>query len=474
MPLLRFFTIVLCLTLFQAHAKSIEQYQHYLPTGTNVAVIVQPVNSSNTLVDYNSQLMMLPASTQKVVTALAATLELGRDYRFQTTFESKGKIQNGALQGDLLARFSGDPSLTRKQITNMVSQLKSKGITRITGSLVVDISIFASHDRPSGWSWNNNTHCYSAPPGAAVIDQNCFYVKLEPTTKSGELIKANVLPGYPVKVSSEARAFAPKAKEARYCEFDIVARDNNQFTLTGCLAQQKQAVTLSFAIQDSSLYAGQVISNELSKAGIKLTGKIKVATQSSGSMPVLASTQSAPLSTLLTTMLKRSDNITADTIFRVLGQRYTGTPGTWRSGAVAIKQILKQKAGIDLQNSIVADGSGLSRQNLISANVMMQILQYIATHDTQLGLINMLPVSGKDGTLLGRKSLKDAGLDGMVYAKTGALSDVYNLAGFIKTKSGKQLAFVQLISGYSPTEGAKKSSLNQFETNLYREIYSSN
>ena len=470
MPLLRIFTIGLSLTLFQAHAKNIEQYQHYLPVGANIAVIVQPVNTDKTFVDYNSRLMMLPASTQKVITALASMLELGKDYRFKTTFESKGKIQNNILQGDLIARFTGDPSLTRKRISLMIKQLKSRGINRISGNLIVDTSIFASHDRPSGWSWNNNTHCYSAPPGAAVIDQNCFYVKLEPTTKSGELIKANVLSGYPVTLTSEARAFTPKAKEARYCEFDIIAKDNNQFTLTGCLAQQKQPVTLSFAIQDSALYAGQVIRNELSQAGIKLNGQIRITAQPDN-MTILASTQSEPLSTLLTTMLKRSDNITADTLFRVLGHRYTGTPGTWRSGGIAVKQILSKKAGIDLQNSVIADGSGLSRQNLISAYVMMQILQYIAANDNQLGLINMLPISGLDGTLQKRKGLKDAGLDGMVYAKTGALSDVYNLAGFIKTHSGKQLAFVQLISGYSPSDNSKKHSLNLFEMNFYRELY---
>jgi D-alanyl-D-alanine carboxypeptidase/D-alanyl-D-alanine-endopeptidase (penicillin-binding protein 4) len=475
MPSLRAFAMLLGIFAFNTHAAPIDPYSRYLPTGTNVSIIVQPTGSLTPAMSHNAQAMMLPASTQKLITALAATLELGRDYRFVTTFESQGKINKGTLQGALVARFSGDPSLTRAQIKNMVAQLKAGGINRISGDLVIDTSIFGSHDRPSGWSWDNMTQCYSAPPSAAVIDQNCFMVKLETTEKSGDPIQVKVLPNYPISMNSEARSFAPKTPEARFCEFDVIAKDNNQFTLTGCITQQKKPITLSFAIQDSANYAGRVIKDELNKAGITLSGKIRQETVSSAKGKILAQTNSEPLDKLLTFMLKRSDNITADTIFRVLGHRYSGTPGTWRNGGIAVRQILSKKAGINLANTVIADGSGLSRQNLISAATMMQILQYVAANDSQLGLIDMLPISCQDGTLLGRKSLKDAGLDGMIHAKTGALSGVYNMAGFIQTANGKRLAFVQLISGYSAEGGGgKRSALNDFETHFYRDLYTNN
>lgn len=475
MPFLRAFTILIGLWVFNAYSAPIEQYGRSLPAGTNMSLIVQPVGVRTPSIDYNSQLMMMPASTQKVITALAAMLELGKNYRFVTTFESSGRINKGALNGQLIARFTGDPSLTRKQLQNMVAQLKNKGITRINGDLLIDTSIFSSHDRPSGWSWDNMTQCYSAPPGAAVIDQNCFSVRLETPEKSGDLITVTVLANSPVIMTSEAKAYAPKAPEARFCEFDVIAKDNNYFTLTGCLTHQKKPIVLNFAVQDSKVYAGQVIKSELNKAGIKLNGKVKYQTTPLSKATILAQTSSEPLYKLVTFMLKRSDNITADTLFRVLGNKYTGKPGTWRSGGFAVRQILNKKAGINLGNSIIADGSGLSRQNLISAGTMMQVLQYIAANDSQLELIDMLPISGKDGTLLGRKSFKDAGLDGQIYAKTGALSGVYNLAGFINTTSGKRLAFVQLISGYSAdNNGGKRSALNDFESGLYRDIYLNN
>lgn len=111
----------------------------------------------------------------------------------------------------------------------------------------------------------------------------------------------------------------------------------------------------------------------------------------------------------------------ADTIFRTIGHERLGVPGTWRAGADSVRQILRQKAGINLGNTILVDGSGLSRHNLISPATMMQVLQYIAQNDQQLNIISMLPLAGHDGTLQYRGGLHEAGVDGKVSAKTGSL-----------------------------------------------------
>lgn len=103
-----------------------------------------------------------------------------------------------------------------------------------------------------------------------------------------------------------------------------------------------------------------------------------------------------------------------------------------------MRQILRQQAGIDLGNTIIADGSGLSRHNLIAPATMMQVLQYIAQHDNELNFISMLPLAGHDGSLQYRAGLNQAGVDGKVSAKTGSLQGVYNLAGFITAASGQK------------------------------------
>ena len=147
-----------------ANAANVDEYINQLPAGTNLALMVQKVGSQTPAIDYHSQQMALPASTQKVITALAALLQLGPDYRFTTTLESRGTQENGVLNGDLILRFGGDPTFKRQDLRNLVTALKKTGIQEIKGNVLIDTSVFASHDKAPGWPWNDMTQCFSAPP----------------------------------------------------------------------------------------------------------------------------------------------------------------------------------------------------------------------------------------------------------------------------------------------------------------------
>ena len=461
----------------QAHAASINDHIQYLPDGANLAFLAQKVGASSPTVAYNSEQMALPASTQKVLTALAALLQLGPDYRFITSLESRGTVSGGKLHGNLVVRFSGDPTLKRQQLRNMVAELKKRGVQEIAGDVMIDTSVFASHDKAPGWPWNDMTQCFSAPPGAAIVDRNCFSISLYSAPKAGDNAFIRVASYYPVQMFSEVRTLAKGSSDAQYCELDVVPGELNRFTLTGCLMQRAEPLPLAFAIQDGASYAGAIVKDELLQADIRITGSLRRQTQPGPAGTVLAQTQSAPLHDLLTVMLKKSDNMIADTVFRTIGHERFSVPGTWRAGADAVRQVLRQKAGVDLGNSIVVDGSGLSRHNLISPATMMQALQYIAQHDNELKFIEMLPLAGYNGTLQYRAGLHEAGVDGKVSAKTGALQGVYNLAGFITTASGQRMAFVQFLSGYAvPPEDqrARRVPLVRFESRLYKDIYQSN
>ncbi len=466
-----------CSAALTAHAASVEEYVNQLPAGANLALMVQKVGASAPVIDYHSQQMALPASTQKVITALAALLQLGADYRFTTTLESRGAIKNGVLEGDLIARFSGDPTLKRQQLRNMIATLSKAGVRQIRGNVMIDTSVFASHDKAPGWPWNDMTQCFSAPPSAAIVDKNCFSVSLSSAPKAGDPAFVRIASYYPVTVFSQVKTLARGSAEAQYCELDVVTGDLNRYTLTGCLSQRSDPLPLAFAIQDGASYAGALLKAELKSASIDYTGTLLRQTQPNPPGTVLASTQSAPLHELLTVMLKKSDNMIADTVFRTIGHSYYGVPGTWRAGADAVRQLLRQKAGISLGNTIVVDGSGLSRHNLIAPATMMQILQYIAQNDSQLNFITMLPLAGHDGSLQYRAGLNQAGVDGKVSAKTGSLQGVYNLAGFITTASGQRMAFVQYLSGYAVEPADQRNRripLVRFESRLYKDIYQNN
>ncbi|HBO38048.1 MAG TPA: D-alanyl-D-alanine carboxypeptidase/D-alanyl-D-alanine-endopeptidase, partial [Pasteurellaceae bacterium] len=150
-----------------------------LPQGTSLGFIAENINQKQLVAEYNAQTFMLPASTQKVFTALAAKLALGDDFKFDTSLLSNAKIVNGQLEGDLIVKFTGDPDLTSGQLYNLLAQLKKQGVNKINGNLLLDTSVFASHDRALGWIWNDLTMCFNSPPAAVNIDNNCFYVELD-------------------------------------------------------------------------------------------------------------------------------------------------------------------------------------------------------------------------------------------------------------------------------------------------------
>lgn len=442
-----------------------------LPEGASVGFVAKNLTTNRIIASHNSQIFMLPASTQKVFTALAAKIALPSDFRFRTAFETNGKMENGVLSGDLIARFSGDPELTSGQLLQLISKLKQKGINKISGNLLLDTTVFASHDKAAGWIWNDLTMCFNAPPAAVNIDSNCFYVNLNADQAVGTWAKVEIPSAYPVQVFSQA--YVVDKSEAGYCQLDVVANDNNRYHIKGCLARQSKPFGLSFAVQDPTTYGGNIIKAYLKRAGIEFNGKIQEV-QKPQNGTLLAEHHSADLAVLLKKMMKKSDNQIADALFRTVGNQYYKRPSSFPLASQAMRQLLGQKVGVKFANSVVADGSGLSRHNQVSAEIMLHALEEIARQETNLQLFETFPIAGVDGTISGRGSMIAEPLAKNIIAKTGALKGVYNLAGFMKNARGEQIAFVQFINGYSTGDlesKTKRAPLTQFENQLYMAIY---
>lgn len=263
-----------------------------------------------------------------MITALAELIQLGPEYRFTTTLESHGKIRDSVLEGDLITRFTGDSSLKRQDLRNMVTALKRAGIKKIQGNILIDTSIFASHDKAPGWPWNDAAQCFSAPPAAAIVDRNCFSISLYSAQKANDFAFTRVASYYPVTISNQVRTLAKNLPDAQYCEPDVILGERNHYLLTGCLTQRTDPLPLAFAIQDGASYAGAILKAELNEAGISYSGTLVRQTQPNNPNTVLASKQSVPLHNLLRTTLKKSDNMIADTVFRTIGHSYYNVLGT--------------------------------------------------------------------------------------------------------------------------------------------------
>ncbi len=204
----RIVSALACAFVLNANAAPVEEYTQYLPDGANLALVVQEDRRQRA--DDRLPLSADGAAGQypKVLTALAALLQLGPDYRFTTTLESQGDIRDGVLRGNLIARFSGDPTFKRQSLRNMVAVLKKQGVRQISGDVLVDTSVFASHDKAPGWPWNDLTQCFSAPPAAAIVDRNCFSVSLYSAPNPGDMAFIRVASYYPVNMFSQVRTLA--------------------------------------------------------------------------------------------------------------------------------------------------------------------------------------------------------------------------------------------------------------------------
>ncbi|OCG09173.1 hypothetical protein A9G13_03765 [Gilliamella sp. wkB178] len=468
-----FLLFILPFMSFLLQAQPVEPYIASLPKGSDLSILVQSVgNNPKILAKYKSDQFKQPASTQKVITALAAQLELGSNFRFVTQILTNGSISNKQLNGDLIIQLSGDPTFTRDRLKTMLASLRQQGIEKISGNIVLDTSIFTSHDKAEGWSWNNLTACYNAPPSAAIIDDNCFYATITPG-KVGSSASVSVSSSNPVIVTANVKTIAGNSKDLndKYCELDVSYADKNRYHLSGCIAASSEKTPLKFAVLDGIDYFSSILKNELKQQKITYSGALIEKNQKTNSkLTLLASSQSAPLSELLTVMLKKSNNLYADAIFRTLGAHYFNIQGTWRNGGDAVKQILRKKAAINLENLVIADGSGLSRLNLVSADKLMEMLQYIAMNNSQLGIIEKLPIAGVDGTLQYRKSFSQPPFKQAIRAKTGYIQGSYNLAGFIQQADGSYVAFVQLLSGYqADSQGEPKNgAIMRFESEFYK------
>lgn len=246
--------------------------------------------------------MTLPASTQKVLTAVAALLQLGPDCRFVTNFETSAKLDSHTLTGNLVIWFSFSPALTRQQVLNIVNALKQIGIHKVDGDLIVDISAFTSHDKAPGWVWNDMTQYFTALPAAAIIGRNCFSISLYPAEKADDMAYIKTASFYPVNMFSEVKTLAKGASARRYCELDVVPGELNRYILIGFLTQRSEPLPLAFAVQNGTSYSGAIFKNELENASIEVTGHVKKRIQPIAQSPVLVKTKSQPLHALLKIM----------------------------------------------------------------------------------------------------------------------------------------------------------------------------
>ncbi|MEZ9744478.1 serine-type D-Ala-D-Ala carboxypeptidase [Vibrio splendidus] len=437
-----------------------------LPDGSSTSVILESLRGDSNKMNSNSDGFYPPASTLKLVTALAAKLELGDDFHYTTSIARSGN--------DSIISFSGDPTLQREQLKSLLGQYAKSQSRTIKGNLYLDNSTFTGYQRAVGWPWDILGVCYSAPSSAMTLDSNCAQASIY--TKDNGSTRVYIPAHYPIDVTTTAATVTRSGQKATQCDLELITTPDNAYKLSGCLVERKKPLPLKFAIQNPELYTYQVVTSLLEELKIQVKGDVIVGKKAKANKTrLVASHHSEKLPELLDTMLKKSDNLIADNLTKTLGATFYVQPGSFNNGTEAIKQILLTKANIDLSKAQLVDGSGLSRNNRMRSQTMAQVLRYIWENDQQLNLIEAMPTSGTNGTLKYRQSMRKAPIQGNIIAKSGSLYGSYNMAGFGLDKAGNPNSlFVQFVRDYFPEEQNPdkpvEAPITQFERAFYKDV----
>ena len=443
------------------------------PPQSQTAIEVWDLQNDHQILSKNSQQMFIPASTQKLLTAVAATKQLGSAFQFKTSIYSSANFENGVLTGDLFVRFSGDPTLTTEQLAAMFNQLKAQGLRQINGQVYL-ISDSREQTLAPGWVWDDLGICYAAPVSRFIIDKNCAHGRFSPNSNP-QNNKGSLSFSSRVPVSVVTDAIFDKTGATSFCELDLVRLGKNHFQLSGCYPGST-AINLAVAINDPQQFAIDTLANVIKTRGIQHQGKIALFDKATPKLILLTEHSSAPLNKLIDTMLLESDNLIADALLKQVGKSYYKdagqTIGTFSNGTKAMGEILIS-LGVDLSDARLADGSGLSRYNLLTAHQLVQVLKLIYRDPILSSLIASLPKAGVSGTLKYRTQFTQEPLKNRITAKTGSMQGVANLAGYIRVEAtadspARDYLFVVLENGL--TANAKKAQTAPFSALVLQSV----
>lgn len=426
-------------------AKINELIEQYAPNA-NIGIVIKSLDKNKIVYQKKPDLLFTPASIMKNLTAISALSYLGPNYFFETEILANDPvIKDGVLKHDMYLKFTGDPSLTHEHVKDLIRQLSSTGVQSISGDFYIDDSIFDHAYIGSGWMWEDLNFCYASPISPILIDKNCLTVKVTPGERDGEPTSFVTLKDH-VTITNNVITRNP-ARVGGNCKINLSASDDNSYLLSGCLKTNSKPIGISIAVRNIRSYAKDLILTELQNNSIYLQGmiKFKKMPQNDDAIYVFARHRSAPLSELIRTMLKESDNTIADALYKKIGCAYFSKPAGWRDGFKAVKLILESQGGVAFDKMKMDDGSGLSHHNLITPNVMIHALTGVYRNKSlRKYFVDALPYAGVDGTLEHRmRNLKNR-----VYAKTGNMGNVSSLAGFIDGKNKEKFAFVIIINSF--------------------------
>ena len=430
--------------------------------GASFSLVVKDVQEGRTVYSYDTDRLQSPASVLKTVATATALEILGEDYRYPTTLEYDGILENGTLEGNLYIKGSGDPSLgsshfapgQNKFLSTWIAALQKAGIKHITGSVISDESIFDTEGVSIKWLREDMGNYYAPGSYGISIFDNMYKLSLQTGAAGTRPVLKGTEPDIPfIRFKNYLKA-APVSSDSAYI---IGAPLDDVRYLYGVLPANREAYVLKGDIPDPALYLARYLTDQLQQKGIRVDGspscyRIEVEENrwKKGERKEIVTTYSPTLREIASVCNHVSHNLYADALVKTVGLQYKPRRNEMISSFGRGVQVVKEyweKKGLDVFPLRMNDGSGLAPADKVSAGFMGELLVYMATESAVSdAFIASLPQAGIEGSV--RNFLKGSKLQGKAHLKSGGITGVRSYAGYI-TKDGKTYAVAVFSKHYS-------------------------
>ncbi len=410
-----------------------------------ISVSVKDVTSGNLLYELHSNKPMPPASTQKVITASVSTDTLGEDFEFTTSLY---KTTNNELQ----LKLSGDPNLTKGDLSKLLKTAKSKNIVS-PKAFYIDDFVMDSIEWGEGWQWDDDLNPLMPKFSSYNLDKNLLTVTIDPGVSKGApgQIKMNTF--YPVTFMNLTTTGA---------ETNIKLAKSNQISpdMITVNGEVSSRISYKFPVNSPKRYFFIKLEEAISSAKIEFYDGFRQRKTPADNI-YLVDEIKHPITPVLLDIFKNSNNMAAETVFKVAGGKFVNNTGALKNSLKMFDEYCR-KNGLKNENIKIVDGSGVSKNNLMTADFMTDFLLLQAKREDFENYMKLFPTAG-EGTLQNRMLyFKDT-----LYAKTGTLTDISAICGYIKTRNGNIVAFDIMINDPKSSSSAKKTT----EEQIIRAIY---
>jgi serine-type D-Ala-D-Ala carboxypeptidase/endopeptidase (penicillin-binding protein 4) len=430
-------------------------------------IVVHSLDRNERLFEMQPAALLVPASVAKLAVVATAAEAVGWNYQFETTLRVTGPIRNGVLTGDLLIVGSGDPTIggrAGEDLSGWLAAVQAAGIRRIDGRIIGDDDAIEEPRPQLAWAWDDLGYPAGALFGALNYAENRLTVTVTPGTAPGA---ATTLGVEPQAMSRSLATIAVTGSAGSVQQIWPEQRPGDPFlTIAGSIPAGAPPVRLNVAVGNPTFWFASVLRNRLQAQGVDVTGDAwdiddVRPSPDRGRADVIFTHRSKPLREIVQPLLKESINLYAEAVMRL-----NAMPGQVLTNDAALEGFGRRMAAWNVPAAAQqqVDGSGLSRRGTIAAETVFAVLQHMHDPSGSSPFVTALPLAGVDGTLSERMNSTLAA--GNVRAKTGTMSNIRSMAGYVKTRDGETLAFVAIVNNFEGAGASANQALDRIAVAL--------